>query len=102
MFGAGELSQSLGLVSYDENQWASSLDYHGQSTEEPLGLLKWLRQKSYTVTKALPERVWTHSANHPENGNMTLEDWLDTYDGHILEHIQHMRENYQAWLHRNR
>ena len=29
---------------------------------------------------------------------MTLDDWLDVYAVHIPEHLQYMRENYNAWL----
>ena len=89
------------LMAYNENQWASSLDYHNQSTEDTLELFKWLRQKSYTLIQSLPEQSWTNSAYHPENGNMTLEDWLDIYNKHIPEHIQYMQENYDAWLNQN-
>ena len=28
---------------------------------------------------------------------MTLDDWLDIYERHIPEHVQYMRENYEAW-----
>ena len=35
---------------------------------------------------------------HPENGNMTLDDWLDVYERHVAEHVSYMQENYDAWL----
>ena len=85
-------------MAYDENQWASSLDYHNQGTEEALELFKWLRQKSYALIRSLPQEIWANPAYHPENGDMTLEDWLDIYDRHIPEHLQFMQENYESWL----
>lgn len=85
------------LMAYDENRWAEALDYHEQSVEDALALFKWLRQKTYTLIKSLPNEVWTHSACHPENGRMTLDDWLDVYAAHVPEHIQYMRENYDAY-----
>ncbi|MXY46926.1 MAG: hypothetical protein F4Y44_08065 [Chloroflexi bacterium] len=39
------------LMAYDENQWATALDYHEQSAEDALALFKWLRHKSYTLIK---------------------------------------------------
>ncbi len=48
--------------------------------------------------KSLPEAFWSNTAYHPENGNMTLDDWLDVYERHVPEHIQQMSENYEAWL----
>ncbi len=90
--------QGESLMAYDENQWAHALDYHAQSTEDALALFKWLRHKSYTLIKSLPESVWAHSSYHPENGDTTLDDWLDTYDRHVPEHIEYMRQNYEAWI----
>ena len=85
------------LMAYDENQWASELNYHGQSIEDALALFKWLRHKSYTLIKSLSGRVWAHSSFHPENGETTLDDWLDTYERHVPEHIDYMRQNFEAW-----
>ena len=85
------------LMAYDENQWAAALGYHEQSIEDALALFKWLRRKSYTLIKNLPEPVWARSSYHPENGDTTLDDWLDTYERHVPEHIEYMRENHAAW-----
>lgn len=86
------------VMAYDENRWATALDYHAQSTEEALELFKWLRLRSYNLIRALPDSVWSHTIYHPENGNMTVDDWLDVYTRHIPDHLQQMRENYLAWL----
>ena len=86
------------LMAYDENTWASELDYHEQSVEDALQLFKWLRHKSYTLIKSLPESAWSNTAYHPENGDMTLDDWLDVYAVHVSEHVGYMRENYETWL----
>ena len=85
------------LMAYDENQWATALGYHDQSAEDAIALFKWLRHKSYTLIKDLPEPVWAHSSYHPENGDTTLDDWLDTYERHVPEHLEYMRQNLQAW-----
>ena len=85
------------LMDYDENQWASALDYHSQSIEESLHLFQWLRSKTCTLLKSLPESAWSNTAFHPENGNMTLDDWLDVYESHVREHIGYMDQNYDAW-----
>ena len=50
--------QGESLMAYDENRWASELNYHDQSTEDALALFKWLRHKSYTLIKTLPGPVW--------------------------------------------
>ena len=79
------------LMAYDENQWAAALDYHEQSAEAALALFKRLRHMRYTLIKTLPKRVWAHASYHPEDGETTLDDWLDTYERHVPVHIEQMR-----------
>ena len=85
------------LMDYDENQWAIALDYHEQDTDDAINLFKWLRSKTYTLIKSLPESTWSNTAYHPENGDTTLDDWLDTYEDHVREHIEGMEQNLEAW-----
>jgi hypothetical protein len=85
------------VLGYDENGWARKLRYHNQSTDDALTLFKWLRQASYTLIKDLPEPVWSNTVNHTENGLMTMDDWLDTYERHIPEHIAQMQAVYNDW-----
>ena len=85
------------LMAYDENQWALELDYHGQSPEDALELFRWLRKKSYDLIKQTPAEVWLRECFHPENGAMTLDDWLDTYERHIPDHVAQMQAVYEQW-----
>ena len=86
------------LMDYDENRWASELLYHDQDIEDTLELFRWLRQKTFSLVQSLPESTWKHTAYHPENGDMTLDDWLNVYESHVPEHVHSMQENYDAWL----
>ena len=85
------------LMDYDENQWAVALEYHEQDIDDALRLFQWLRSRTYALIKSLPESAWSNTAYHPENGDMTLDDWLDTYESHVREHVEYMRQNLQAW-----
>lgn len=86
------------LMDYDENQWATALDYHRISPQAAVELLRCLRRQTYDLIRSLPESAWANTGYHPENGDMTLEDWLEVYERHIAEHIGYMRENYVAWI----
>ena len=86
------------VMAYDENRWAEALRYHDQSADEAVELFKWLRLRSYQLIKALPEPAWSNTVYHPENGSMTLDDWLDVYERHVREHVEQMQANYAAWL----
>lgn len=85
------------VMAYDEMAWAQRLTYHAQSTEVALELFKHLRAASYELIKTLPETVWANTIVHPENGVMTMDDWLDIYDRHVPDHIAQMQEVYAAW-----
>ena len=86
------------LMAYDENGWASALGYAERSAEDALDLFRILRQQTYDLIKGLPESTWAHTCFHSENGDMTLDDWLEVYAAHIPEHLQYMRENHNEWL----
>lgn len=86
------------LAGYDENRWATALDYHEQDTEDALELFRLLRLKGHALIKTLSEDVWSNKAIHSEYGEMSFDEWLDVYERHIPEHIQYMQENYDAWI----
>ncbi len=88
------------LMAYDENRWARGLDYHGLSTAQAIELFGSLRRASYYLIRDLPGPVWAHQAFHPEDGMISLEDWLETYERHVPEHVAQMEGVYQQWLSR--
>ena len=88
----------LSVMAYDENRWAKELNYHDQLTDDAVALLKFLRQMSYRLIKSLPESAWSNTVEHPENGTMTLDDWLEIYTNHIPEHIRQIQETHNAWV----
>jgi uncharacterized damage-inducible protein DinB len=85
------------VMAYDEMQWAKVLNYHEQSAAEALESFKWLRLRTYRLIKTLPDSTWANTVYHPENGNMTMDDWLDVYEQHIPDHIRQMQSVYEAW-----
>jgi hypothetical protein len=86
-----------GLMAYDEMAWAHRLDYQAQSVEEAVELFRVLRRNTYHLIQGLPEAVWAHTADHPENGRMTLDNWLDVYESHVRDHVAQMRAVRAAW-----
>lgn len=86
-----------GLMAYDEMVWARALDYHAQSAAEAVELFQVLRRSTYHLIKRLPAAAWAHTAEHPENGRMTLDDWLVIYERHVRDHAAQMRAVRAAW-----
>ena len=85
------------VMAYDEMQWSKALHYHNQSTDDALELFRWLRGNTWRLIQQLPESVWANTIHHPENGIMTMEDWLVVYARHVKEHIAQMRKVYDSW-----
>lgn len=86
------------VMAYDQDLWASRLNYHSQSTEEALELFKYLRVMTYGLIKYLPEDNWNNIVEHSENGIMKLSEWLVTYDEHVNKHISQMKRVHDQWL----
>jgi len=90
------------IMGYNESGWAAALRYHDQSTDDALDLFRALRRNTYKLIKDLPESVWSQTYYHPELGRaVTMDEWLDTYDRHIPDHIAQMRSVYSAWQQQN-
>jgi len=85
------------VLGYDEGGWAKRLGYHQQSVKDALELFRVLRQATYHLIKDQPADVWKNTVQHTEDGTITMDTWLDTYERHIPEHIQQMQLVYQAW-----
>lgn len=88
-------SQVLG---YDEMKWARDLRYHDQDPDEALESFRWLRQQSYRLIRQLPVETWSHTIHHSEVGLMTMDDWLETYERHVRDHVGQMDGVYERWL----
>ncbi len=85
------------VMGYDENSWASRLDYHAQSPDDAIELFRWLRHNSTMLVKSLPASTWANTIQHPENGLMTMDDWLGVYARHIPEHVGQMARIHAEW-----
>jgi hypothetical protein len=93
------LAEPGGAVSaYDEDRWARELDYHGQSADDAIALLGLLRRTSAALVGRMAPADWARTIVHPENGVMTLDDWLVVYSDHVAEHIEQIRRTREAWL----
>jgi hypothetical protein len=86
------------IMAYDQDKWASDLRYDLQDPAGALELFKWLREMSYRMIRSIPESYWGRVIQHPESGEMTMDRWLQIYEGHIPLHIGQMQRNYDAWL----
>ncbi|MBI1793900.1 MAG: DinB family protein [Chloroflexi bacterium] len=86
------------LMGYDQDQWAIQLNYHEQSLEDALEILRLARKSTYELLKRQPDEVFTHSIVHPEmNEPYTFEKWISIYSKHIPGHIEQIKNNVKLW-----
>ncbi len=85
------------VMVYDQDVLAKSTNYHAQSTNEALELFRMLREMTYNILKTLPDEAWNNHILHPDNGRMTMDDWLKVYDDHVKIHIKQMKNNFLEW-----
>ncbi len=85
------------VSAWDQDRWASGLRYEEQNVEDALALFRLLRRMNYELLRTVPETAWSQSMQHPERGNVTLTQFLNTYERHTPKHIEQMRHNLDAW-----
>ena len=86
------------LMGYDQDKWAVELDYHDQSYEDALNIVRLVRKTTYELLKKQPDEVFEHSVKHPEYDELyTFEKWLSIYSEHIPGHSEQIRNNYKIW-----
>ncbi len=85
------------VQAYDQDAWAASLDEGSQPVEEALDLFRLLREMIARQLRALPEAAWTQCMRHPQRGDVTLEQWLSIYDGHLATHLGQIDRTLKAF-----
>ena len=86
------------LMGYDQDKWANELDYHDQSYEDALEIVRLARKTTYELLKKQPDEVFEHWVKHPEYEEpYTFEQWINVYSAHIPGHIEQIQNNYKLW-----
>ena len=86
------------MPEFDPALWAGTLGYFHQSTREALEIIRRLRRMTYQLLITLPEPIWLHRLQHPTDGEISLETWIEDQERHIPHHIEQVKENYAAWI----
>ena len=82
------------LMGYDQDKWATELNYHEHNLEDALEATRIARKTTYELLKRQPEEVFTHWIKHPEiEGEYTFDKWVDIYSRHIPGHIEQIKKN---------
>lgn len=85
------------IFAFDKDLWAESLLYYNQPIAASIKLFRLLRTSNYILLKNLPKDAWLNTVNYPDNGQVTLEDMMDLYEGHFERVIKEISNNVDDW-----
>jgi hypothetical protein len=80
------------LKSFDQDRWAESLRYEGQSPEEILEMFCALRRVTAAMLRRLPDEAWNRIGVHEERGPVTLERMVELFTTHAVHHAKQIME----------
>jgi hypothetical protein len=76
------------LMAFDQNAWASNLDYARRKPKTSLETLRRLRAENYELVKDLPESAFTRTGNHTERGQLSLFQMVEGAANHLESHAR--------------
>ena len=87
------------MVWFDQDAWASHLDYARRKPKQSLETLRRTRAENYDLLKALPESAYDRAGNHTQRGRVTLGQLLEHGSAHtesLARQIGEIREAYKT------
>lgn len=78
------------IKTYDEALWAELEDTRGTPVETSLALLEVLHTRWVTLLRSLTDEQWARTIQHPEWGDLRLENVLALYAWHGRHHTAHV------------
>ncbi|MEO8194777.1 MAG: YfiT family bacillithiol transferase [Gemmatimonadales bacterium] len=79
------------IKTYDQDVWAQLPDTK-LPPEPSLRIVDGLHERWAAFLTSLPDDAWSRKANHPERGEVTLDDLLDTYSDHGANHAKQITD----------
>jgi hypothetical protein len=84
------------LKPYDETAWAKFPDATPPDFALTFQLLRGLHGRWVAVFESLDEAQWQRAGYHPVNGEMTVENLLQSYAAHGEAHLNQIRRTLEA------
>jgi DinB superfamily len=79
------------LKTYDQDRWATFAD-SALPVAPSLTILDGLHERWVAFLSSLPDDAWSRTAIHPDRGEITLDDLLDTYSHHGANHVKQITD----------
>jgi hypothetical protein len=93
---AGETSPTI--AGYDQDRWASEMDYQALPLELSLAQVEATRAWTAAFIRALPDDAWSRAGRHTEYSQpYTAEQWLSIYAEHLEIHARQIARVIDKW-----
>jgi hypothetical protein len=79
------------IEAFDQNAWATNLDYTRRKTSQALETFRRIRGENYELLKDLPPQAFEREGLHSERGPMSLKVLLQLIAEHAENHAAQMR-----------
>jgi hypothetical protein len=80
------------LKPYEQDDWAIQADAKSFPVESSLAIVDGLHARMVEVLRNVKPDEWQRTAFHPENGEMKLEDLLNSYAKHGAGHVKQITD----------
>jgi len=81
-------SSGISLQAYDQDAWASTLDYAHRDPRQSLETYRVLRDANLRLLKSIPKSLWDNYGVHQERGNETIAHMMRLTAGHDVNHLR--------------
>ena len=79
------------LEAFDQDAWASNLDYARKPPKNSLESFRRVRAENYELLKSVPEAAFEREGVHSERGPVSLRQLLEIYADHAESHARQMQ-----------
>ena len=85
------------IVGYDQDRWATVLDYHALPVEPALAAVEAVRANTLPRLARLTDDELARMGTHSEVGAYGVKDWLRVYGEHLQVHVRQIERNLEAF-----
>ncbi|MCB2229351.1 putative metal-dependent hydrolase [bacterium] len=78
------------VKAYDQDEWSRLYDARRAPIEPSLAIIRGLHQRLVILFESLDDEQFDRTMHHPENGEVSIDDWIRVYAGHCNKHLGHI------------
>lgn len=80
------------LQPFDQDKWATNLDYSRRKPKQSLETLRRLRAENHEFLKELPSGTFDRTGNHLKDGPISVYQLVERLTNHAEKHAQQMQQ----------